>query len=194
LSLQQLLVAGHATLSQREQYDLSITLASSLLQLGRTPWLQRVWSRKDILFHRGNPRQSSSSLTVDVNQPFLARLDPAGNLGLADDWHNASNFLGLGVMFVEILSGRPIEHFCKNDDLGPDGQRNEFTNLQIIRTWLREQERAGAISLGFRSAIGHCLRCFAAPEASVANDEFARAAQEEIIAPLEQEMACLFIR
>jgi hypothetical protein len=110
------------------------------------------------------------------------------------DWNDASKFLGLGVMLVEILSRQPIEKLCSDNDLGPDGQPNEFTNLQVIRTWLRDQERTGGISLGFRSAIGHCLRCFAAPEASVDNDDFARAAQEEIIAPLEQEMECLFSR
>jgi hypothetical protein len=201
MSLQQLLLNGRATLSQKEQYRLSITLASSLLQLSRTPWLRATWGKTDIIFHRAKLSLASTTdtLPVDVDHPYLAREHMSEPLmGIVrrptGDWNDASKFLGLGVLLVEILSRQPIEKLHKDGDLGPNGEPNELTNLQVIRRYLREQESAGVISLGFRSAIAHCLRCFAAPEASVDNDDFARAAQEQIIGPLEMEMDCLFSR
>ncbi|EXJ78184.1 hypothetical protein A1O3_09345 [Capronia epimyces CBS 606.96] len=39
-------------LDRQEQYNLSITLTSSMLQLSHTPWLQETWSKADIIFLR----------------------------------------------------------------------------------------------------------------------------------------------
>ena len=129
---------------------------------------------------------------MDVQHPYLTREHKLNNMALvrhdAPSWNDSSKLLALGIMLLEICYGRPIEELRKPEDLGPNNQLNEVSNLQAARRWLLEREGKGEVSFAFKSAISYCLKCFVDPTASLENDDFSRTVQEQVLAPLEEEM------
>lgn len=193
VSLGEMLVKLQGLHSKEDAYSLSITLSSSLLQFSHTPWLGHSWDKADIVFLRA---KDGSALSVDVEHPYLIRehtLDDTRQIQRnAYPGSDSSKVLGLGILLVEICSGQPIESLRHPEDLGPSGEPNEITNLQAIRRWILEQENKGNLTPAFRSAISHCLKCFVDPTASLQNPDFRRTVEEQVIAPLEDEMNYLF--
>lgn len=134
VSLGDMLVKRQGSLSKEEAYSLSITLSSSLLQLSHTPWLGQSWDKADIIFLRA---KDGSGLFVDMKHPYLTREHTSNNTGVIR--HNAypgndcSKLLSLGVLLMEIDSGQPIENLRLPEDLGPNNEPNELSNLQAAR-------------------------------------------------------------
>jgi hypothetical protein len=74
-----------------ERYQLSVTLASAVLQLHTTPWLQSSWSKNDIYFIKGGEPSFADHLYVQkptVTQQALASSQQAG----PRPWSNPSLF------------------------------------------------------------------------------------------------------
>jgi hypothetical protein len=63
-------------LTDEDRYILAVTLASSFLQLHRTPWLRNKWSKKDIVFFQ---TEDGSRGTVNVAQPFVTQTYTGAN-------------------------------------------------------------------------------------------------------------------
>jgi hypothetical protein len=190
VSLEDLLTGKRCRFSKEEIYSLSITLTSSLLQLSPTPWLKKSWNKTDIIFLRA--KDISTSL-VDVKHPYLTREHTPSNVALirhnAAPGNDCSKLLGLAVLLVEVSAEQPIEHLWRPEYLGPNNQPNEITNLQAVQRWLEEQAQRGDLSYGFSSAIRHCLRSSVDPTASLRNLEFRRTVEEQVLAPLVEEMS-----
>jgi hypothetical protein len=192
IGLDEILTNRSRSLSKEEVYNLSITLTSSLLQLSHTPWLQQTWHKADIIFLRAN---DGSAVTVDVKHPYLTREHKSDPIQLVRhnvfSGNDCSKLLALGTMLLEICGGQPIENLRRPEDLGPNNEPNELSNLGAARRWLLEQKRKGDISFAFYSAISHCLKCFVDPTANLENMEFARTIEEQVLAPLEEEQNVL---
>ena len=192
VSLEEILLKGEGLLSKEveEVYSLCITLSSSLLQLSNTPWLTHSWSKTDIIFLRAKDALGSS---VDLKHPYLTRehtmIDTKAirHNNLCDN--DCSKLLALGVLLTEIKFGKTIENLRHAEDTSPTSERSELTDLQTTRNWMREHE--GELSFGFQSAIAHCLKSFADPTASLQNPDFRKTVEDQVLAPLEQEMAFL---
>lgn len=189
-------------------YCLAVTLVSSVLQLGETPWLQQPWSRQSIAFLR---LRDESGLSVDVQHPYLTHRYETGKTSFANDFPFSDsshldteqpaadatvytpppgrmNMLALAVMLLELNSGVPIEGLRSDEDLGPDGQPNSGTDLSTAGRWLDAQVRLGNLTCGFASAITCCLQSYLDPTASLEAVEFLQSVQERVLEPLEREM------
>ena len=190
VSLGEMLAKQQASLSKENVYTLSITLVSSLLQLSHTPWLSESWDKADIIFLRAKDGSASS---VDVKHPYLTREHKSDNASVIT--HNnypqndCSKLLALG---VQINASQPLESMRLPGDLVPDSEPNELTEPQAGRRWVLEQKNKGYLTLGFYSAISHCLNCFVDPTANLQNPDFRRAVEEHVLAPLEEEFSFLF--
>lgn len=193
VSLAEILVEQKRLLSKKEVYNLCITLSSSLLQLSQTPWLSQSWEKADIIFHRAKDGSASS---VDVEHPYLTREHISKDVGLGlNDTHPArdsSKLLALGVLLVEIHSGKPIENMWLQGDLGFNGKPNELTKPIVVQRWLQEQMINGNLSTAFHSAISHCLDCSTSSTADLQSLDFRRTVEERVLAPLEKEMSSLY--
>lgn len=193
VSLGEMLAKRQASLSKEEVYSLSITLSSSLLQLSHTPWLGQSWDKADIIFLRAKDGSASS---VDVRHPYPTREHRSDNARLIRHKNypknDCSKLLALGVLLIEINAGQPIESLRLPGDLIPDSEPNELTDLQASRRWVLEQKDKGNLTIGFSSAISHCLKCFVDPNASLQNLDFRKAVEEHVLAPLEEEFSFLF--
>jgi hypothetical protein len=197
LSLDDILMKHLGSLTLAEKYTLSITLTSSLLQLSHTPWFgEESCSKADIIFLRAkNTRSSPKQALVDFQHPYLTREHKPNNTVIVRrqtaPGNDSSKLLALGVILLEIWNSQPIESLRKPEDLGPDNQPNEATNLLALRRWLNEGDR-GEISMGVLSAIEYCSKCFMEPNASLQDESFAKTVQEHVLAPLVEEIELLF--
>ncbi|KAK0104471.1 hypothetical protein ONS95_004760 [Cadophora gregata] len=174
----------------KERYKLSVTLASTVLQLCRTPWLQSVWGKNDIYFMKSEEapltdqlyvRKSEHTTTDQVAQALLL-------LGLRT-WSNSSLF-ALATVLVELYFGRPLETIPNDpselDELGnplPYGQTEEKKLNRLIRgidSGTQEKEAA------YFQAIKRCLRCnFDTDSLDLTSSHFQEVFYTDVIAPLE---------
>ncbi|EXF84066.1 hypothetical protein CFIO01_11620 [Colletotrichum fioriniae PJ7] len=198
------LIDNHMTLSQylptlkrkeyvlADFYCLAITLASSLLQLGETPWLHQAWNGENIAFIRSH---QEDNLTIDIKHPYLTCLyssdAPVSATAPYEPSPDRKNMLALAVMLLEMSCGKPIEDLRQPEDLGPNGEVNVGTDLSTARRWLDTQVRLGNLSNGFTSAITYCLQSYLDPTASLEDGQFLQSVQNRVLEPLEREMQLL---
>ncbi|KAF2233970.1 hypothetical protein EV356DRAFT_533270 [Viridothelium virens] len=194
VSLEDILKGKSWTFSQREQYDLSITLVSSLLQLSHTPWLQGTWNKRDIIFFRAKVADSTHGISVDLKHPYLSRehkqKTPLVHCS-SGDITDSSKILALGVMLLEMCSALPIEEHLEDGDRGQHDQYTEISHLQAARRWLQESENE--FSFAFLAAISYCLQCFMKPRASLSDQAFSQTVEQQVLAPLENERNMLLL-
>lgn len=176
-------------LSTEEIYSLSVTLSSSLLQLSHTPWLIHSWTKSNILFLRA---KKASVSRIDFKHPYLTTEHIHGAAIASPRQNDSRNVLALAILLVEILSRQPIESLRRPQDMGTDQQPNEFTDLQVMHIWIREQEELGNLTSVFRSAISHCLKCFVGSALDLTDTESRVSIEEQVLSPLQEEMSFLF--
>lgn len=179
-----------AKLSKKERYYLSITLASSALQLNSTPWLSDQWTAKDIYFHQTavGPRP------VDVDHPYVTST-PLETVGDSitqrkpRGFHNKNTILlALAVALLELYFGESAE---KHQELEQTSNGTHNSNpwqlCAIAYDWAESEQEN--MSAAFSNAVNHCLRCFSDPSASLQDSEFLQAAVESIVLPLQDELS-----
>ncbi|KAI9717098.1 MAG: hypothetical protein M1828_007431 [Chrysothrix sp. TS-e1954] len=178
-TLAQMLKTG---IARRQRIVLSITLASSLLQLYQTQWLSSSWGKEEVLFLRDerDPAQ------FDVSKPFLARQTyayPANPEVLECDGRQA--LLHLGIVLLELCFGQSLEEqsFWK-DFLGPDGKPNRFTNRCAATNW--QESVLGEGGELFSTAIGRCIDCaFETSSTILADSELRQAVHDNVVEQLQ---------
>jgi hypothetical protein len=179
-----------AKLSKKERYSLALTLASSVLYLNSTPWLNDQWAAKDIYFHR----TTTSARPIDVDRPHVSPALVALSKGLPNGkktrgFHNKNTvLLALAIALLELYFGTSAEKY-QEDELGasdPSLHQNPWMLCSMAHTWAEETQED--LSAAFLSAVRHCLRCFSDPGASLQDSEFLQAAVEGIVLPLQEEL------
>ncbi|KXH63909.1 hypothetical protein CSAL01_02185 [Colletotrichum salicis] len=140
------LIDSHMTLSEylptmkrkeyvlADFYCLAITLASSLLQLGETPWLHQAWNGENIAFIRSH---QEDNLTIDIKHPYLTCLytteTSVSTTAPYEPSPDRKNMLALAVMLLEMNSVKPIKDLKQPEDLSPSGEVNVGTDLSTAR-------------------------------------------------------------
>lgn len=193
MSLEQVLTQTHNcqyTYGIKERYKLSVTLASTVLQLCTTPWLHTVWSKNDIYFIKGGEASLTDQLYVRKSggaaQGALPPILPTG----VRPWSNPS-LLALAVVLVELYFKRPLESIPalphELDPAGnpwPQGLTEEMKVTRLISgidPGTREKEAP------YFRAVERCLRCnFDTPSLDLRNSRFQEVFYLDVIAPLEK--------
>lgn len=104
ISLKEILHAGSTPLSWKLRMLLALRLASSLLQLLQTRWLEHAWS-KDVVFFLTRP---GSQPQVLLNRPFVRCI--FGNMGTAlRSIEPKVALLELGILLLEIWHKTTLE-------------------------------------------------------------------------------------
>ena len=116
------------SLARKDRLDIAVTLASSVLQLDGTSWLEQHWSSNDICFHVKSITNSGS----DATQPYLAWRSCtqehetaviSGN-PMPGQWFVRSNALfALGLTLVELCFGKTLGSMQKPEDESQDPDR-----------------------------------------------------------------------
>ncbi|KAI0018260.1 hypothetical protein F4780DRAFT_532993 [Xylariomycetidae sp. FL0641] len=190
-SLAEILTSGaNKGLSVRDKYRLGITLVSSTIQLGKTPWLRHPWDKNDVIFLRA---ERDSASRVDVRHPYLSHVVSKQHPQRAPPRDNY-NMLALAIMLIEIATGKPIEELRGPGDLGPDGAVNLATNYTTVKHQIDSILDEGNMSDGYYAAIDHCLACSRDFDFSFANPDFCGDLTRKVLQPLEEDLLSMFYR
>ncbi|KAF5675598.1 hypothetical protein FDENT_9733 [Fusarium denticulatum] len=146
-------------ISLAEKVSLALVIASSVLQLSKTPWLPEALTRENVhFFRRGN--------TLSYKHPFLQRRLPECSSICLDEPTDSRGYslssnptlFALGMLLLEIILGsslkrqrlpneKPIEH--DNDSLIQD--------LTVANQML--EQRVALISPAYKAVVERCIGC-----------------------------------
>ncbi|KAI9847543.1 MAG: hypothetical protein M1838_000842 [Thelocarpon superellum] len=179
-------------LTRRDRYAIAVTLAASLLQLYRTPWMDVTWSKRDIHFLRAS---EGSSRPIILERPYLSRRfvsHAPPSTAAACDGHQASqecrkSLRSLGIMLLELCYGVPVEsHSARPRYLGPDGAPNDMTDYCTAQYWL-DQDGVSEAGPEYYEVIRRCLNCSFGPWGTNLGDgDFQSAVYSEVVEQLEK--------
>ena len=168
-------------LTRKERLKLALTLASSVLQLHKTPWLNERWGKSDILFLEGN------------NGPYISRTFlPMGAVPAQDVTTQTKpiplvrneTIFALGVILIELCLGQALETMREPEDLGDDGLPNSLTDYMTARRLVSEVYDEGGGRYG--DAVRRCIHCeFDQRNASLDVEAFRQSFFQGVIQPLE---------
>lgn len=112
------------TLLKKERLEIAVILASSVLQLGGTSWLNSRWSSHDIYFHK-----KLGELSESLAHPYLSwkqcsieeGLTAAGELlAIGNPMVREGNIYALGLALIELCFGRPLNNLRRPEDDDPN--------------------------------------------------------------------------
>ena len=170
-----------------------VILARALLQLFCTPWLGPGWNKNSIAFLN----MADSDNTPDVLKPYLiTRFDTTTvNDKPFEGLHPIPDILALGILLIEIESGKPIESARTPDSL-VDGQIT--INTDYYTSWkMYEVLRQEGLNDKMQTIIEQCLKPGLASLAIISHhnsydDNMIRELlYETLILPLEDQLRSL---
>lgn len=177
------------TLSRLERYSIAVTLASSLLQLSRSPWIEETWSKNDIHFYvaaEGSPRP------IVVDKPYVTRKfssnSPQSSMTSVTEQtgrkDSTKSIQALGIMLLELCFGEAIQDQSVRSEYLTNGQPNDMTDFCTAHHWW-QHDALGEGGLEYCEAIRRCLFCAFGPRSTDLDDDELRAAiYNEVVEPL----------
>ncbi|KAK1700497.1 hypothetical protein BDP55DRAFT_626069 [Colletotrichum godetiae] len=190
MTLDTFLTINTIQLGMGDLLCLAVTRVSSVIQLGKTPWLLQPWSRHNSVFIRLNRNPS-----IDAKHPYLAYKYETAQVGPPPQVSDSSmilssrqRMLSLGIMLLEIHCERSLESLMEQADLGRDGFPNKETSYTTASRVLEERINDGQVSFGFKRSIEYCLHFSRQPDAFFENSTFVRSIEKHVLESLEREM------
>jgi hypothetical protein len=174
-------------LTRKNGLQLALTLASSVLQLHKTPWLGSKWGKDDILFFQG----PNGTL---LEQPFISKSfssiqgQTLTSRKLARPFPCVRNemIFALGVVLIELCLGCPLEEMRTPEDLDDFGNPNVFTDYMTAQRLVPEVYEEGGGRYG--DVVRRCIHCdFDQPEVNFDVEAFCKAFQKGVISPLWED-------
>ncbi len=169
-------------LSRRQRYRLSLTLASSFVQLKDSPWLQASWGKDGVHFAPGT--QAGQEKTLRLDAPFVVRSFSAPTPDRpAAAGHDVAGIASLGIVLLELCFGRPVESHPSRIRFpsAVDAHTKAAFDLIAALEWLKEvNDEAGA---DYADAVEWCLAgCRALPS----DGSWRVLMMERVVVPLEK--------
>lgn len=181
-------VSVRKRLTQLDKFRVAVDLASSVLQLYKTPWLEESWNEDDVYFVL---RPGAHPSTI-YQHPFIYRkfssitTKPCHSASPARRVIRNQTLFTLGILLIELLYGKPIEELQMPHDLECQGTPGVAwcTAERLI-----EEEIAFEAGPLYSDAVRRCIRCdFNRNESSLDNRDFQRAVFDGVVAPLEKTL------
>ena len=176
-------------LSKKDCLQIAVTLASSVLQLDGTSWLEPHWSRTDIYFHeRSNqtshlsylyPYLSSKRCMTDINNPVPCDSSFYLSFGIRSEV-----LFALGLTLIELCFGKTLADLREPED----GDPSEAAST------MRMAERLGklvyyAMGTSYGDAVRRCLyQPFDVRQMDFDNEELQQKVFEGIVSPLSDDL------
>ncbi|KAL9057638.1 MAG: hypothetical protein Q9162_002253 [Coniocarpon cinnabarinum] len=180
-----------AKLNWFDRRFLALCLASTMLQLYNTPWLQSNWSGSDVSFVRltnddGKPLIRKPFLSQSfASQRRLGRPSNTKTPIVCPLIRNKAVF-DLGVILIELCFRKPIRCFQTVEDLDPNGNRTILTDFLTASKMIdRVKGKAGAF---WADAVRRCIYCeFDQHDTSLENEDFRQAVYQGVVKPLQED-------
>ncbi|KAF2122662.1 hypothetical protein BDV96DRAFT_639235 [Lophiotrema nucula] len=179
-------------LTQYDKLRVAIDLASSVLQLYKTPWLDKEWTKDDVFFiHRPGAPPTSIYEHPFVCQKFKSSAVDDSNQNLSAQRQSFrvirnQTLYTLGTMLIELWYGRSIEELQEPSDLDCQGTPGV---AWCTAERLVEHELEFEAGTRYSDAVRRCIRCdFDRKDLSLDNESFQHAVYDGVVAPLEKTL------
>ncbi len=143
--------------SLKDRIRLGLAIASSVLQLSKTPWLPEVPTSKNVHFFQRGP-------LLSYQHPFLLRTfpepTPVGEAEEAAGVDRHATLFALGMMLLEILLGSTLDQLREPGEVGiaVDGDEAGMIRDSVTAFRLLEQ-RVALISPAYKVVVERCMEC-----------------------------------
>jgi hypothetical protein len=179
--------ASCARISFMEKLHMAAVVSSAVLELSRTPWMQSVPSKHDILFFENSPRLHTSAFIVTQIKGSVPEPESENDETLPSYIENKVLF-SLGVLLIELLFGAALETLrTDKDPTSSNGMIDWALKYSIASRLLKDESILLEGGMGYESAVRSCIKCnfdqFRVM--SLDNDEFRQAVYEKVVAALE---------
>ncbi|KAF5708852.1 hypothetical protein FGLOB1_6221 [Fusarium globosum] len=170
-------------ISLAEKVKLALVIASSVLQLSKTPWLPEAITSKNVhFFRRGN--------TLSYEHPFIQRRLPECPLKRVSHTSESRNYsissnptlLALGMLLLEIILGCSLNQLRRPDEKSPDNDNDELIQDLTVANRMLEQ-RVALISPAYKAVIERCIGCMEAK--GLEDDGFRQTVYNGVVMELE---------
>ena len=180
--------------AQRDRLQLAVTLASNVLQLHETPWLDENWGKDDIVFIQRSEQTIYDQPFVlqrfgQANRPPSHSVPPSMRRIIRNQ-----TLYALGVSLIELWYGRAISELRKPED-GPLGTGNAqidpMTEWNTVDRLVDElySEAGGK----YADAVRRCTRCdFDRRASSLKDIAFQKAVYQGVVAQLKENFDFLY--
>lgn len=174
------------SLSRRQRLSIASTLASSVLQLDMTLWLNHFWTSNQIVFHCPS---DCTSLGSSVYPYISGQVRPIK--GSNKEQHDSRSvessnetLLSLGITLIELCFGQPVSEMRKPEDVGSD---ETVTKIRSAKRLLSQvYDEAGC---RYGDAVKQCLESHQDfPDATFEDKKFQEAVYTTIVMPLAQDL------
>lgn len=147
--------ASGPIMSRADRYSIALMIASSLVEVQSTPWLDNTWDKDEVVFIT----HDEDGNTVQMKEPYILRDVP--HRPTPPIQPQECNFISLGIILLELCFGIPIESQPGWSKHGlasmtkEDPERSFFLEV-IARKWSQQVgEEAGP---EYFEAVDWCLR------------------------------------
>lgn len=176
-------------LMEYDKFKIAVDLASSVLQLYKTPWLTDDWSDNDVYFVQ-RPGAPASSV---YQHPFIYRKfsttaanQPSPPTPLTRSSIRNQTLFTLGVLLIELLYGTSIEEQQTPHDLNCQGTPGA---VWCTAERLIDEEIALVGGQLYADAVRRCIRCdFNKRSLSLDDQDFQQAVFDGVVGPLEKTL------
>ena len=169
----------------------AVILASSVLQLPESSWLEPGWMESHLVFAQGNGPKPFKHVFISKrfeNQSSLpTSMDSVANIEAMPYVRNPTIF-ALGIFLIELCFGQSIEALRKDTDpLPSDGRPNGLTRFSIATRLIDDEEISAELGPRYETAVRRCIFCeFSQHGRTLEEKGFQRAFYEEVVELLEE--------
>ncbi|KAL8392067.1 hypothetical protein RB595_002318 [Gaeumannomyces hyphopodioides] len=178
-------------LSFQQRLFLSMTLASSFLQLLESPWIHHQWTKADIVFFPDPTCPDVFLLEKPHVKGQVAAANPTGGAGNSrlksevEEERRQASLSRLGIVLEELCFGCSVEkrRAQRGYPVARVGQKQLVLDVEVGVDWLREISNEAA-GLEYKSAVKWCLLDHRV--ASQESDSWRREMLKHVVGPLER--------
>jgi hypothetical protein len=180
--------------AQQDRLKLAITLASSVLQLHQTPWLDENWGKDSIFFVKrpGKTQFDQPFVSVNIDQSKQSTMRTLPNR--MNRVIRNRTLYALGVALIELYYRKPISDLHRDED----GPLNTGDVLSDLMTEFNTADRLAEALLSeagakYSDAVRRCIRCeFDGRTSSLEDTKFQKAVFRGVVAQLQENYDYLF--
>ena len=181
------IASGARTIYKGDRLRIALTVASSVLQLYKTPWLRKDWNKHDILIDEsGDTYGDQAYVSGAFSTAATARQE--GQRQMMYDLVRNETLFSLGILLIELCLGQSFESLRS-----PEDPLNAQKTPDIFTDWSAANRLLGSVygeaGARYGDATRRCIRCeFDERETTLDNENLRQKFYDGVIIPLEDDV------
>jgi len=183
---------AHPLTGLETKVRLALAIASSVLQLSKTPWLPETLTSQSVhFFNRGGTCSYDhpfllQSFPEPVSSPSLPTSTTGAGTGYPQLNQNTTLF-ALGILLLEIILGSTLDQLRESyeSNLLVFGDKDQFATLRDSITAHRLlEQRVSLISPAYKTVIERCIGCTTTDD--LGDEKFRQKVYDSVVVELEE--------